>query len=172
MPFFNEEALLSVSAASSKELPLVLSLMFVHKLWQLLCLDRNLAFIKCPFCAGHLLNNSTVIHGLSRILSILGSPLKRWGQYRWIEPNCWWDLEPIWWVIWHVVQDGKMCRNYVFDCTVSSRKACENTKDGHWGKNLVPCVAEQLQENFLNTWMQRGTFARHWFWVNLRAKKL
>lgn len=30
MPFFSEEALLSVSAGNSEELPLVLSVMFIH----------------------------------------------------------------------------------------------------------------------------------------------
>lgn len=37
----------------------------------------------------------------------------------------------------------------MFNCTAASRKECENTKESHWARNLVSCVAKQLQENLL-----------------------
>lgn len=35
----------------------------------------------------------------------------------------------------------------MFHCAAASRKECENTVDSRWGRNLVSCVAKQLQEN-------------------------
>ena len=35
----------------------------------------------------------------------------------------------------------------MFHCAAANRKECENTVDSHWGRNLVSCVADQLQEN-------------------------
>lgn len=46
-----------------------------------------------------------------------------------------------------MAQDGKAWRNYA--CLVLQKQAerNENTEDSHWGRNLVSCVAEQLQKN-------------------------
>jgi hypothetical protein len=42
------------------------------------------------------------------------------------------------------------------NCTAASRKECVNAKGSHWGRSLVSCVAEQLQENLCGSLRAEG----------------
>ena len=46
-----------------------------------------------------------------------------------------------------MAQDGKAWRNYAYLVTQHQAERSENTEDSHWGRNLVSCVAEQLQKS-------------------------